>query len=225
MEIAYAMVIGVLISILIFGLKTGAGCGFSSIGKKNVLIISGSYFVLSLILGAFAGHLETEGFEDLSRMGMAVHSILAILLIVTGIYTNKKWNCGCDVSKHTFVLLSLPCPVCLSALLLSCMLLVTTLEVSGLWVGLLVGTVFFISVISSASIFRKMGKGPDTLGNIMLFLGIFYLLGVLLIPAFIKMQSMNITPVSGESVGITPFLVFGILILGGYLKEKIRRHS
>ena len=93
MEIAYAMVIGVLISILIFGLKTGAGCGFSSIGKKNILLIGGSYFILSLILGAFAGHLETDGLEDLSRMGMAIHSVLAILLIVTGIYTNKKWNC------------------------------------------------------------------------------------------------------------------------------------
>ncbi|WP_406657004.1 DUF2162 domain-containing protein [Methanolobus sp. ZRKC2] len=225
MDITYAIATGILISILIFGLKTGAGCGFSSIGPKKILLLAGMYFVLSLLMGILTGHIDTQGLENIAGMGMTIHSILAILLIAAGIYTSKKWNCGCDVSKHTFMLLSLPCPVCLSALFLACMVLATTLEVSGIWVGLLVGTVFFISVVSSAFIFKKMGKKPDTLGNIMLFLGIFYLLGVLLIPAYIKMQSMDLNTVSGESVELMPFLVFGIFILAGYFKDKLRRHS
>ncbi|ETA66903.1 putative transporter [Methanolobus tindarius DSM 2278] len=225
MDIAYSIVVGILLSILVFGMKTGAGCGFSSIGFKKILLLGGTYFIISLIMGSLTGYINIQGLQDIAGKGMVVHSILAILLIGVGIYTNKKWNCGCDVSKHTFVLLSLPCPVCLAALFLSCMILVTTFEVNGMLVGLLVGLVFFISVVSSAYLFRKMGKKPDTLGNIMVFLGLFYMLSILLIPSFIKMQSMNITPVSSESVGIIPFLVFGIFILAGYLKEKIRRHS
>jgi predicted transporter len=222
MDIAYAIVAGIIFSVIVFGLKAGAGCGFSSIGFKKVIILGAAYFVISVVMGALTGHIDTTRLENIAGMGMAIHSLLAVFLIGAGIYTSKKWNCGCDVSKHTFMFLSLPCPVCLSALFLSCMVLVTTLEVKGIWVGTLVGIVFFISAVSSAYLFRKMGKKPDTLGSIMLFLGIFYMLGVLLIPAYIKTQSMNLQSTSYESVGLLPFLVVAVFILAGYYMGKRR---
>jgi predicted transporter len=104
------------------------------------------------------------------------------------------------------------------------MLLTTYLEVSGIWVGVLVGCVFFIAVVSSAYLFRKMGKTPDTLGNIMLFLGIFYLASVLLVPAYMQTQSMELASVSGDEVGIMPFFIFAIIILAGFFREY-RRHA
>lgn len=222
MDIVYAVVAGIIFSIVIFGLKAGAGCGFSSIGFEKVIILGAAYFVISVVMGALTGYIDTARLENIAGMGMAIHSLLAVLLVGAGIYTSKKWNCGCDVSKHTFMFLSLPCPVCLAALFLSCMVLVTTLEVKGIWIGILVGIVFFISVISSAYVFRRMGKKPDTLGSIMLFLGIFYMLGVLLIPAYMKTQSINLESTSYESVGLLPLLVAATFILAGFYREKRR---
>lgn len=160
MDIVYAIVTGILFSVLVFGVKTGAGCGFSSIGHRKVFLLGFSYFIISVLMGALTAYIDMSGLENIAEMGMVVHSVLAILLIGAGIYTSKKWNCGCDVSNHTFLFLSLPCPVCLAALFLSCMVLATTLEVGGLWIGVLVGLVFFLAVICSSYLFRKMGKSP-----------------------------------------------------------------
>ncbi len=222
MDIVYAIVTGILFSVLVFGVKTGAGCGFSSIGRRKVLLLGFSYFLISVLMGALTGYIDMSGLESIAGMGMAVHSVLALLLIGAGIYTSKKWNCGCDVSKHTFLFLSLPCPVCLAALFLSCMVLATTLEVGGLWIGVLVGLVFFLAVICSSYLFRKMGKKPDTLGGIMLFLGVFYLMGVLLIPAFIKTQSMYVAPLEAGTQFAFPLVVITLFIFGGFIFSRMR---
>jgi predicted transporter len=44
----YASVVGILIAIFIFGLKTGVWCGFSSIKKRDLLILATAYFVISV---------------------------------------------------------------------------------------------------------------------------------------------------------------------------------
>ncbi|WP_332881588.1 DUF2162 family putative transporter [Methanosarcina horonobensis] len=44
MDSSTLTVIGILIGILIFGIKTGLGCGFSNITTREILTIGGSYF-------------------------------------------------------------------------------------------------------------------------------------------------------------------------------------
>ncbi|WP_292466758.1 DUF2162 domain-containing protein [Methanolobus sp.] len=222
MNYVYAAVAGILIGIFIFGLKTGVGCGFSTVRRRDVLILASSYFIISIILGSLVEMVDQSYLESVSNLGMALHVFIALVLIIAGIYTQKKWNCGLDVSKKTFLVISVPCPVCLTALFVSCMILASTLEVSGWKVGVLVGFVFFISVISSTWVFRKMKKTPEDLGTAMMFLGIFYLLGAMVVPAYIKAKKLNMMLNSGGEFEIIPLLIFTIFIIGGYALNNIR---
>ncbi len=222
MDSAVLTVIGILIGILIFGLKTGLGCGFSNLKTREILAVGSSYFFLALLFGSIVDNISMDSFEKISSMGMGIHVIVSLLLIGAGIYTQKKWNSGKDVSRHTFLAISMPCPVCLTALAVSCLLLASTLDIGGLKIGLLVGTAFFISVVGSSLIFRKMGKTPETLGTVMMLLGIYYLLGALLIPAYMKTKQMHLATLDGGSSGVLPLLILGLIILGGFFLGHVR---
>lgn len=218
-------VIGILIGILLFGIKTGIGCGFSNITTREILTIGGSYFILALLFGSVADRISLDALGGISSIGMGVHILVSLLLIITGIYTQKKWNSGKDVSRHTFLVLSMPCPVCLGALALSCILLASTLEISGLNIGLLVGSAFFVAIVGSSFLFRKLGKTPETLGGIMMMLGIYYLLGVMFIPAYMQTKQMNISSTGGAEIGIIPLLVCGAIVLVSFFLANARRHD
>lgn len=222
MSYVYAAVIGILIGIFIFGLKTGVGCGFSTVKKKDILILASAYFIISIILGSLVEMVDQSYLEGIASLGMTLHVFIALVLIGAGIYTQKKWNCGHDVSKKTFLVISVPCPVCLTALFVSCMILASTLEVSGWKVGILVGSVFFISVISSTWIFRRMKRTPEDLGTAMMFLGIFYLLGAMIVPAYIKAKKLNLALNSGGEFEIIPLMILTVFIIGGYALNNIR---
>lgn len=108
-------------------------------------------FFLALLFGSVADRLSLDAYERLSSMGMGIHVLVSLLLIGVGIYTQKKWNAGKDVSRHTFLAISMPCPVCLGALAVSCTLLSGSLNLSGIKIGLLVGTAFLYQLWVSVS--------------------------------------------------------------------------
>lgn len=229
MDSAALSVIGIMIGILVFGIKTGIGCGFSNITTKEILAIGGSYFFLALLFGTVTDRISLKTFESFSSMGMGIHILVSLLLIVAGVYTQKKWNAGKDVSRHTFLAISMPCPVCLAALAASCMLLSGSFNLSGIKIGVLIGIAFFIAVVTSSFLFRfgkiKLGKTPETMGNAMMLIGIYYLLGALLIPAYIQTKKMNLVSTGGGETGIVPLMAFGIVVLAGFFLERIRRHD
>jgi predicted transporter len=225
MDYTALTVIGILIGILIFGIKSGIGCGFSNITTREILTIGGSYFILALLFGSVADRLSLDALGRVSSMGMGIHVLVSLLLIVTGIYTQKKWNSGKDVSRRTFLVLSLPCPVCLGALAMSCILLASALEISGLKIGVLVGSAFFIAIVGSSFLFRKLGKTPETLGGIMMMLGIYYLLGVMLIPAYMQTKPMSVSSSGGDEIAILPLLVCGAIVLVSFFLANARRND
>ena len=222
MNTTYATVIGILIGIFIFGLKTGVGCGFANIKWKDVIILATVYLVISVILGYLVGIVDQSYLDGIASLGMTLHVFIAMILIAAGIYTLKKCSCGHDVSKKTFLAISIPCPVCLTALFVSCMILASSFETSGLKVGLLVGVVFFVSVVSSTFVFKKMKRPPEDLGTVMMFLGIFYLLGAMIVPAYIKAKKLDMPAIGGGEFEILPLLIFSLFIAGGFVLNKIR---
>ncbi|MDA0524163.1 DUF2162 domain-containing protein [Methanococcoides alaskense] len=222
MNMVILTVVGILMAILLFGVKTGIGCGFSNRSLKSILLLASSYLILSIVLGSLIGYVDQSNLDVITSMGMSLHVLVALLLIGAGIYTQKQWNCGCDVSHRTFLVISLPCPVCLTALFISCMLLASYIDRSGTLIGLLVGVVFFISVVSTSLLCKKLGKTPETLGNIMMILGIYYLMGAIIVPAYIKTKQMNIPQYTAPPMDILPFVVFAVFIAGGFVLNNIR---
>jgi len=190
------IVIGILSSVFIFGLKTGVGCGFSKTGWKVVFALCGLYFVIALIAGYFMDAIDVTSFMS-SPLALAIHIALALFLLVGGIVTMKKWHAGCDVSNKTFLIIVFPCPVCMAALLISCVSLSTVVEWSGLIIGAIVGVVFVISILVTTVVMKNLGYAakklhinfegtPNTLGAIMVFIGLFYLVAAIMIPAYIS---------------------------------------
>lgn len=222
-------VIGILVGILVFGIKSGIGCGFSNISTRVILAVGGSYFLLALLFGSVIDKINLEAFEKFYSMGMGIHIFVSLLLIMTGIYTQKKWNSGKDVSRHTFLAISIPCPVCLAALAASCLLLSESLNLSGIKVGFLIGFAFFISVVASSFVFRfgkvRFGKTPETMGSAMMLIGFYYLLGALLIPAYIQTKSMNLVSTAAGETEIIPLMALGVIVFAGFFLERIRGHD
>lgn len=219
---ATLIVIGILSSVFIFGLKTGIGCGFSKTGWNVVFVLCLLYFVIALVAGYFMDAIDVTSFMS-SPLAAAIHITLALFLLGGGIVTMKKWHSGCDVSNKTFLIMVLPCPVCMAALLVSCVALSTVVDFSGLVIGALVGVVFVISILVTTCVMKNLSKitkklhinfdgTPDTLGAIMVFIGLFYLIAAIMIPAYINASSARSNiPVSFG----TPELValFGMILL------------
>ncbi|MBP2031192.1 putative transporter [Methanohalophilus levihalophilus] len=225
MDILALKVIGVLISILVFAVKAGIGCGCSTIHKRDILLIASSYLVMATIIGIILTRVDISYLMEISSAGIAIHALMALLLIGVGVYTSKNWHSGKDVSHRTFALLSIPCPVCLAALFISIMLLGSSLETSTAILGFAVGIVFFAAVIVSSLTLRKLEKGPDTLGNIMTFLGIFYMLGAIIAPAYMKTKQMGLPEFVGPEVELFPFVGFALLITIGFGLNRLKTQS
>jgi predicted transporter len=208
---------GVLIGIFIFALKVSLGCGLASLSRKETLCIATLYLALSMIMGLVVGLIPEGALSSVMNMGMAMHMVIALLLVAMGVATAREWNRHArDLSRKTFWILSVPCPACLAATFLSCSALAGLLEVDGWKVGVVVGLIFFASIAVLSTTVGKMGKAPSTLGNAMIFVGLFYLLSILLIPAYLKTQSTPFVPVTipASDLFTSYFFILGLVVLG-----------
>lgn len=119
MSYVYAAVIGILTGIFIFGLKTGVGCGFSTVRKKDVLILASAYFVISIILGSLVEMVDQSYLEGIANLGMTLHVFIALVLIGAGIYTQK--NGTVDMMSQKRPSLSYQFPVLYASQLFLCL--------------------------------------------------------------------------------------------------------
>ena len=223
MDIIMLTILGILSSILVFGVKTGLGCGFANIRKYEIVMVSAGYFVISIIMGYLVGIISGDLLETVLVVGVPFHILLAGMMIAAGIYTRKQWNCGCDVSRCTFVFLSLLCPVCLSALFIAITMLAAVLDLSGTLIGIIVGSVFFLSTLVSSLSFRSLGKTPETLGSVMMFTGIFYVLGAVIVPAYMQSKTLVVPQLTVDTgVMLASSAVLVLFITLGFAAHHLR---
>ena len=217
MDFTWIAASGVLVGIIIFSLKVSLGCGLASLSRKETFCIATTYLAISLFMGFTLGLVPETATASVMEMGVAMHMAIALLLVAGGVATAREWNRnGRDLSRKTFWILSVPCPACLAATFLSCTALSGILEIPGWKVGAGVGFVFFASIAALSPAIGKMGKAPSALGNAMIFVGLFYILSILLIPAYLKTQSIPFVPISIPASDLLPsyFVILGLVVLG-----------
>jgi len=231
-EITGLIATGVLIGIAILALKTGIGCGFASLNRREVLYLASSYFLLSIVMALLVGIIPSDLTEGILAAGVTMHLIIAIGLILFGIHTKKEWlSCGSDHSRKTFLILSLPCPVCVTATFLSCVILSNSLDVSNFRIGLGLGTIFFIGVtlssFSISTLATRFGvKSPSALGTAMIIFGLFYLISPIIIPAYIQAQSFPSVEIPFNlKETATSFFIIAFLILSGFFSHRFNRST
>jgi predicted transporter len=222
LDLTWLTVSGVLIGILVFSFKVSLGCGLASLSRREMLSIAVGYLVISLFMGMAINLLPENTFSAAISAGMAVHLLVALLLVALGTITAKGWNSHChDISRKTFWALSLPCPACLAASFISCSFMAGLVEIDTWKIGLLVGFLFFFSIAAFSTALRRIKADPSSLGKAMIFLGLFYILSILLIPAYINCQRISFLP-PGSSAGeiISSYLMILSLMALGFLGRR-----
>jgi len=209
--------------IIVFALKVSLGCGLASLSRKETLCIATLYLALSLIMGLALGLVPEGALTSVMSMGVAMHLVIALLLVAGGVATAREWNRhGRDLSRKTFWVLSVPCPACLAATFLSCTALAGLLEVAGWKVGAVVGFVFFVTIAVLSTTVGKMGKAPSALGTAMIFVGLFYIFSVLLIPAYLKAASTPFVPIPIPASDLIPSYLFILGLVGlGFVGRRM----
>ena len=194
--------IAVFLSIFVLAAKAGIGCGLASLKNKEIGYVCSVYFLLSIAVNQLlklvplrVGQLILS--RDVTIVYVILFTLLSIAMLAAGIHTVKEWNSKRrDISRHSFLLLSIPCPICLTAIFISCTTLAAYTDLNSFAIGTSVGFVFFVTIIITSLLSRKFKKTPVNLGNVMIFIGSFYLLSVLLMPAYIQASDMEIAPLS-----------------------------
>ena len=222
MDLTWFSISGVLIGILIFALKVGMGCGLANISCREMLSIATGYMMISLFMGVAIELLPESMLSTALNAGMAIHLMVALLLIALGVMTAKKWNRHHhDISRKTFWVLSMPCPACLAASFISCSFLAGLMDIDPWKIGALVGLLFFFSIAAFSTALGRMKTSPSSLGNAMIFLGLFYILSILLIPAYLESQKISFIAASAPLGEIIPsYLLIMSLMAMGFLGKR-----
>lgn len=228
-EITGLIAAGILIGIAILSLKTGIGCGFASLNRREVLYLATSYLLLSVVMALLIEFIPLDLKNEILAAGVTMHLVIAIGLIAFGIHTKKEWlSCGSDHSRKTFLVLSLPCPICLTATFLSCVVLSNLLSLSNFKIGLVLGTIFFIGVtlssFSISTLATRFGvKSPSALGTAMILFGLFYLISPIVVPAYIQAQSLPSVeiPFNLKETMISSLLIV-TLIVSGFFGDRMK---
>jgi predicted transporter len=225
------LLIAVFLSIFVLGAKAGIGCGLASLTKKEVLYIGGVYLLLSIGINQLLVFvpLRVEQLilsRDVTTGYIIFFTLLSIAMLAAGIHTVKEWNSRRrDISRHSFLLLSIPCPICLTAIFISCTTLAAYTDLNSLGIGASVGIIFFITIPVTSLLSRKFKKSPVNLGTVMIFIGSFYLLSVLLMPAFIQASDMQITP-SNTPMQVDKLILFMFFAVFfffiGFLRHRMK---
>ena len=221
---------GIFGGTILLALKSGVGCGLSGLRIREMLCFASVYALAALIIGAIVGSVPLAMTEQIIGLGLVMHLIIGLALVYFGIKTKKRWlSDRKDISRRTFLLMSLPCPACLAATFLACLFFTETTGMSGIVAGAVTGGVFFAGSAGGGAgtnwIATKTGtKNPSTLGNIMLFLGLFYLLCLLIVPAYLQAQDAPAFSTATDPAGMLLALTLMVaLILLGALIDRVRR--
>ena len=178
-DIVNVLTAGIFGGTALLALKSGVGCGLSGLRTREMLCFAGVYALAALVVGAVVGSVPLAVTEQIVGLGLVMHLIIGLALVYFGIETKKRWlSDRKDISRRTFLLMSLPCPACLAATFLACLFFTEIAGVSGIVAGAVAGGIFFAGIVGGGAgtswITTKTGtKNPSTLGNVMLFLGLF----------------------------------------------------
>ncbi len=217
MDLKWLSISGVLIGILIFALKVSLGCGLASLNRREVLSIAAGYLMISLFMGMAIELIPENALAAALNAGVAMHLAVALLLVALGIMTARKWNSNHhDISRKTFWILSMPCPACLAASFISCSYLAGLVDIAPWKTGALVGLIFFLCIAAFSTALGRINGAPSSLGNAMIFIGIFYILSILLIPAYLNSQKISFLAESPPlaEMGISYLMIVSLVALG-----------
>ncbi len=241
-----SLIMGVLFSIGIFAVKSGVGILYVVAGQKKKRAKVGVFMLFAITYGlVFLGaaillsiidpvrHLAA--IQSFVRSGMVVHILMAGLLMVWGVLLLKGGSNHRKKSKG-WLLLTVPCPVCVTVIFFSAGFLVTLFpDTPKSAVLALYSSFVLINLVTMGVIglYRKKRTVPaeSLLGGAMLLMALYFFISVTVMPQFADVEKIyrlamyqGKTP-SQKVVHLVPFSILtAVAFMGGYgfKSKKIR---
>ncbi len=240
----HSLILGVLLSIGIFAVKSGAGLAYFFEGQSNLknkvtgfILFSTAYMIVFLAAMLLIKKIDPVthlmSIQQFIKSGMLIHIVMAFLMIVWGVILLRH-NKSHHKRSRGWMLLALPCPVCITVIFISTAFLITLYPdapltaAGGLYVsftGINIITVFAINIYS-----KHQDIEPESfLGNIMLFIAVYFILSVSVMPHFSDIDKVYRLAMykgreqSKELLYFTPCLVLTVLAFASGFIFKYKR--
>ena len=241
--ITYFWAVGIAFTIFIFAGKAGLVADTTNIRVLKILGLTLIYGALAFLMGVALKVFNPldyfQFFQKFMSYGVLAHLFLSIGLMAWGVYNIKSYmNQRLDQRSKTGYLLMLPCPVCLSAMLLSCSIFVAITGVDALKAGGLMDLIFMVVIAGVALVTRRVMRidkegapGPVLLGFVMILAGLYFAVSVIVVPVYSQSKvffstASNIVPPSislKEAAGI--LAVSGLFFGLGFFKNRQEQNN
>ncbi len=194
-----SLILGILFSIGVFAVKSGMGISYvvARYGKIRIkagmlLLFALTYFLVFAMAGLFLDRIDPvrhlAAIRTFVQSGMMVHLAMAALLLLWGVTLLKQANHPRSRSK-AWLMLVVPCPVCLTVIVFSAGFLVACFPDTPKSVVMALYLVFMLInlvTLGAMGLFRKRGgTHPESLlGGAMLATAGYFFLSVAVMPQF-----------------------------------------
>lgn len=229
---------GTLFTLTGFAGKVGFGLGFGQVKNKWIGFTLAMYALLFICMAVLSKQLMIW-IAPIFNGGPYLHLFMAAGLAAWGVYTIASAGPerrGCtrhsDTKQGSSLLLIIPCPVCLSAMVFSTWAALNTIHLPAVLVGSGLGVVFAALTLLFL-FFARAGRteSPETsLGLVMITIGLYFALSLVLPAKIEAARSMyssfagkNYFPVHTDVAYV--FLSLVAAVIAGYFfygKEKVK---
>jgi predicted transporter len=221
--------IGILSTVLIFGIKIGLAMGFAGLSKKIGITIAVVYGIGTLILSSIISGYANILYKVVYDYNFVFFSLMALIIAYAGLLTIREWKVHHkNHAKATCAAMIAPCPCCFGAVVVAIVLVSPIIGVSSVAVGQYAAFFLSLSIVlfyfASGAIVRIIKKPyPILLGNFMLFAGFYFLASVILLPNINAVIQSPMRPTSINSITILSYvfiLVFILVLIGFYRTRR-----
>ncbi len=224
-----SLVSGIVFGIGVFALKSGLGLAAALARRKSrerlaglllfALVWSLVFAAVALILPRLDPLRHLAAIQSLMGAGMLIHLLLAGLMLIWGAILLRRREAG-RAAGRGWLLLVLPCPVCVTVIFLSAAFFSARFPEYG--AALVPGLyLVFMAIALVAAFIGARGltraANPETfLGGTMLLLATYFLLSVTIMPQFTDLDKVyRLAGCPGERTTVDPNQIFPVLVLVG----------
>jgi len=236
--ITYFWAVGIAFTVFIFAGKAGLVAGTTNIKTLRILGLAFIYGALAFLMGAVLKVFNPldyfQFFQKFMSYGVILHLFLSIGLLAWGVYTIKSYiNQRLNHMSKTGYLLILPCPVCVSAMLLSCSIFVAITGIDPLKAGALMALLFILLIAVVALLTKRLMRtdkekvpGPVLLGFVMMLVGLYFAVSVIVVPVYSQSKVFFSTAGRVVAPGLSLKEALGLIAVSalvfslGFLKNR-----